>query len=163
VRKDRPKYSPNRYFPNKNNSNNKKVPTRVLVVHEEYESGGDDDHDNESSEEAGVAAIVTTSTSAISLFGTTNENLSTTKHKCFMAKASEVSPKPITKPFAPTSHDAYILKVKLEVVALDEFMTNMQGDSKKHFEALMSQLGEAQELLEEEKVTSVRPPMRLSL
>jgi hypothetical protein len=39
----------------------------------------------------------------------------------------------------------------------------MQGDSKKHFEALMSQLGEAQELLEEKKVMSVRLPMRLLL
>jgi predicted nucleic acid-binding Zn-ribbon protein len=48
-------------------------------------------------------------------------------------------------------HDANLLKVKIEVVALDEFLTNMQGDTKKHFEALMSQLGEAQEPLEEKE------------
>jgi hypothetical protein len=95
VRKDRSKYTLNKYFLNKNNSNSKKVPTRVLVVHEEYESGGDDDHDNESSEEAGVAAIVTTSTSAISLFGITNENLSTTKHKCFMQRPPRYHPNPL--------------------------------------------------------------------
>jgi hypothetical protein len=151
VSKDRSKYSPNKYFLNKSNSNKKKVPTRVLVFHEEYESRGDDDHDNESSEEAGVAIIATTSTPSISLFGATNENLSTAKHKCLMVKATEVSPKPITKPFTPTSHDANILKVNMEVVALDEFLTNMHGDTKKHFEALMSQLREAQELLEEKE------------
>jgi hypothetical protein len=151
FRKDRSKYSINKYFLNKNKSNNKKVPTRVLVVHEEYESGGDHDHDNKSSEEAGVSAITTTSTPAISLFGASNENLSTAKHKCLMAKATEVSPKPITKPFTPTSHDANSLKVKNEVVALDEFLTNMQGDTKKNFEALMCQLGEAQELIEQKE------------
>jgi hypothetical protein len=146
VREDHSK--PNKYFLDKNNSNKKKVPTRVLVVHEEYKSGGDDDHDNESSEEAGVATIATTSNPAISLFGSTNENLSTAKHKCLMSKATEVSPKPITKSFTPTSHDANSLKVKIEVVDLDEFMTNMQGDTKRQFEALMSQLEEDQELVD---------------
>jgi hypothetical protein len=62
----------------------------VLVVHEEYDSGGDYDGDNDTIEEMGVIAIVTTSTPAISIFGASNENLSTTKHKCSMAKATSI-------------------------------------------------------------------------
>jgi t-SNARE complex subunit (syntaxin) len=38
-----------------------------------------------------------------------------------------------------------------EVVALDEFLTNMQGETKSHVEAFMGQLGEAQSLLEEKE------------
>jgi hypothetical protein len=41
------------------------------------------------------------------------------------------------------------LKVKCEVVSLDEFLTNLEGDTKVHFESLLSQLGEAHVLLEE--------------
>ena len=44
--------------------------------------------------------------------------------------------------------DATSLKIKEEIVAFDHFITNMQGETKKHVEALMSQYGEAQEMLE---------------
>jgi hypothetical protein len=134
------------------------------VVYEEYESRGDDDGGNESSEEAGVSNIAITYTPAISLFGASNENISTIKHKCPMVKATEVLPKPITRPFSPAPNDVNSLKVKIEAVALDEFLTEMQGDTKKHVEALMSQLGEAQELVEEKEMhENVRPPMKLWL
>ena len=43
--------------------------------------------------------------------------------------------------------------MKCEVVGLDAFLSNMQGETKKHFEALLSQLGEAQDLLEEKEDT----------
>ena len=36
---------------------------------------------------------------------------------------------------------------------MDNFISNLQGDTKKHFEALLSQLGEAQDLLEEKEDT----------
>ena len=45
-------------------------------------------------------------------------------------------------------NDATSLRVKEEIVALDHFMANLQGETKKHFEALMSQYGEAQDILE---------------
>ena len=35
--------------------------------------------------------------------------------------------------------DATSLKIKEEIVAFDHFITNMQGETKKHVEALMSQ------------------------
>ena len=43
--------------------------------------------------------------------------------------------------------DATSLKIKEKIVAFDHFITNMQGETKKHVEALMSQYGEAQECL----------------
>ena len=45
-------------------------------------------------------------------------------------------------------NDATSLRVKEEIGAFDHFITNMQGETKKHVEGLMSQYGEAQEMLE---------------
>ena len=41
--------------------------------------------------------------------------------------------------------------MKKEVIALDDFLTNMKGETRMHVEALMAQLGEAQALLEEKE------------
>jgi hypothetical protein len=49
--------------------------------------------------------------------------------------------------------------VKLEFIALDEFIANLQGDTKKHLEALMCQLGEAEDLLEEKERFEREAPM----
>ena len=59
-----------------------------------------------------------------------------------MARASEVSSSipPITEPNYDMMNDATSLKIKEERVAFDLFMTNLQGDYKKHFGALMDQL-----------------------
>ena len=45
-------------------------------------------------------------------------------------------------------NDATSLKIKEELVAFDFFMTNLQGDYKKHFGALMDQLAMANDSIE---------------
>ena len=45
--------------------------------------------------------------------------------------------------------DASSLKIKQELVAFDSFITNLQGDSKKHVGALMAHIGELEHLNEE--------------
>jgi hypothetical protein len=47
--------------------------------------------------------------------------------------------------------DPKSLKIKEEVVALEDFLSNMQGPTKMHFEALMGQLGQSQDLLKEKE------------
>jgi hypothetical protein len=82
-----------------------------------------------------VAAIAIASSSSSSLFKSPNENVSTSSARCLMAKANEVSspstPKGMSNVDDPTS-----LKVKEEIVALDYFISNMQGETKKHVETL---------------------------
>jgi hypothetical protein len=71
-----------------------------------------------------------------------------------MAKvSSEVSspPKPTSSSNASTIDNATSLVIKREVVGLDAFLTNMQGDTKIHVEAFMAKLGAAQDLLEEKE------------
>ena len=43
--------------------------------------------------------------------------------------------------------------MKREVVGLDAFLSNLQGEAQEHFEALLSRLSEAQDLLEEKEDT----------
>jgi hypothetical protein len=121
----------------------------VLLTQEEYSSGEEEEEEEETTSE--VATIVTTSIPSTSLFESPNENLSNNKDaKCFMAKTSEVSPssKSILKSKNAMMDDLKSLKVKEEVVALDVFISNLQGEAKKHFESLMGQLGKAQDLIE---------------
>ena len=116
------------------------------MVHEEYE---EDEEDEDEGEVVGVAAIATTSTPSTPLFDAPNENI-IINHKCLMAKATEVTSS--SKLFSNISlmNDAKSLEVKCELVSLDVFMSNLQGDAKEHFEALLSQLGEAKDLLDEQ-------------
>ena len=120
----------------------------MVVTHEEYPSG--DKEEDSPSEVVEVAAMaITKTTSPTSLFHAPNDNLHTVKDVCLMAKASEVSP--ITKPKCTPTIDLDSLKVKIEVVSLDEFLTNMQGETKRHVESLMAQLGEAQDLIKDKE------------
>ena len=64
-----------------------------------------------------------------------------------MAKSTEVS-SPSSPKTMNNVNDATSLRGKEEIVAFDHFIANLQGETKKHFEALMSQYGEAQEMLE---------------
>jgi len=69
-----------------------------------------------------------------------------------MAKASTVtssSPNPTLSPTSTLLEDVDSLNVKKEVIAFDDFLTNMKGETRVHVEALMAQLGEDQALLEE--------------
>ena len=117
------------------------------MTQEEYSS--EEDEEEETTSE--VAAIATTSTPSSSLFESPNENLSNNKEaKCFMAKTSEVSPssKSIPKSKNNMMDNLESLKIKQEIVALDVFISNLQGEAKMHFETLLRQLGEAQDLIE---------------
>ena len=40
------------------------------------------------------------------------------------------------------------LEVKEEIIAFDKFMTNLQGEGKKHFGSIMSRVGELEDELE---------------
>jgi hypothetical protein len=93
-----------------------------------------------------MAAIAITSSPPPSLFDSPNEN-APIHATCLMAKGPEVlshySPKTMDD-----MDDVASLKIKEEMVAFDVFRANLQGEAKRHFEALMSQYGEALELLE---------------
>ena len=55
-----------------------------------------------------------------------------------MAKTTEVSSTPSPSPKTMNEmNDATSLRVKEEIVALDHFMAILQGETKKHFEALI--------------------------
>ena len=157
VRKDKPKFSPNKNFGNKNFANKnlaKKPQARALVTHEEYPSG-DEEEEEESSEVVGVAsiAIASTPTTSTSLFNSPNEN-KVTKSTCLMAKATAVTPsssKPLSSPSPSLLNDMESLTVNKEVVAFDSFLSNMHGETKVHVEALLDRLGEVQALLEEKE------------
>ena len=94
-------------------------------------------------------SAITSSTSP-SLFESPNENIPIQSAKCLMAKATEVS-SPSPSKTINEMDDLMSLKVKEENVALDRFMTNLQGEAKKRFEALMSDYGRIQEELDEKE------------
>ena len=66
-----------------------------------------------------------------------------------MAKTSEVtiSSKPTSKIIASES-DVESLKIKREIVSLDEFISNLQGEAKKHVQTLFDRLAHANDLLD---------------
>jgi hypothetical protein len=128
---------------------------RAFIIREEYSSDEDEEHEDKSSnkEGEGVAAIAIT-TPSISLFDSPNENLITNNAHCLMAKvSSEVEPpsKLSSSTNALSIDDATSLTIKREIVGLDSFLTNMQGDTKTHVGALLAQLGAAQDLIEEKE------------
>ena len=119
----------------------------VLVAQETYSSGEESEEDEEKETPNGVAAIATTSIP--SLFESPNENITnkTKTHHCLMARASEVSPSlSSTSKTMNSMHDVNdiaSLKVKEEVVALNDYLTNLQGVGKVHFNNLARQLSQA--------------------
>ena len=96
--------------------------------------GGESDEEETTSE---VAAIAITSSTSSYLFESPNENVPIQSAKCLMVKATEVSPSSTSKTMNEMD-DLISLRIKEENVALDRFMTNLQGEAKKRFEALMS-------------------------
>jgi hypothetical protein len=72
-----------------------------------------------------------------------------------MGKATKLSAPSKSIPTSNISFmdDVESLSMKVEGVGLHEFLTNLEGETKRHFEALMAQLGEAQDLLEEREGT----------
>ena len=148
VLKDKSKTTKKKPFVKKKYPN--KRPTKiVLLTKEEEYTSGEEEEDEEDDTSSEVAAIATTSTTPSSLFDSPNENLPKTA-QCLMAKANEV-PSSISSKHAlnyDDMDDAISLKIKEEIVAFEYFLANLQGESKKHFGALMCQLGEANERLE---------------
>ena len=68
-----------------------------------------------------------------------------------MARASEVSPLFPSSSISMNDEidDASSLKIKQEFVALDYFLSNLQGEGKKHFDDILRELAEANARLEE--------------
>ena len=100
-----------------------------------------------------TSAPTTPTTPSTSLFASPNENKAP-KTICLMARASTVTSSSPKSPLSPTStlsEDMDSLEVKKEIIAFDEFLSNMEGDTRVHVESLMGQLGEAQDLLEEKE------------
>ena len=76
---------------------------------------------------------------------------STTRTSTALARASEV---PISIPSSSISmndanDDATSLKIKEEYVALDYFLSKLQGEGKKYFDDILRELAEAKARLEE--------------
>ncbi|KAK1664531.1 hypothetical protein QYE76_052690 [Lolium multiflorum] len=128
---------------------------RAFIIREEYSSDEGEEREDKSSnkEEEGVAAIAI-STPSVSLFDSPNENHVTNNSHCLMEKVSsevESSSKLTSPSNAISIDDATSLTIKREIVGLDAFLTNMQGDTKIHVGALLAQLGAAQDLIEEKE------------
>ena len=94
-----------------------------------------------------MAGIAIASSPTPSLFESPNENVSTSSARCLMAKADEVSSS-LTPIAMSNIDDPTSLEVKKELVALDHFIANMQGETKKHVETLMGQYDDALEMVE---------------
>lgn len=139
IRKDSSKMTKKKPYFNK-----KPTKRMVLVAEEEYSSGSEDEEEDTTS---AMAAVAIASSTPSSLFDSPNEN-APIQATCLMAKGPEVhshsSPKTMHDMDDPTS-----LKVKEEMIAFETFLANLQGETKRHFETIMSQYGEALELLEQ--------------
>jgi hypothetical protein len=108
-------------------------------------SGDEEDaHEDTLSEKASSA-----STPMTSLFKSPNEDLSFNLNKCLMAKTSEVttSSKPSSKTIV-SECDLESLKIKREIIGLDEFISNLQGEPKKHVQVILDRLAHANDLLD---------------
>jgi hypothetical protein len=108
-------------------------------------SGDEEDaHEDTLSEKASSA-----STPMTSLFKSPNEDISFNLNKCLMAKTSEVttSSKPNSKTIV-SECDVESLKIKREIISLDEFISNLQGEPKKHVQVILDRLAHANDLLD---------------
>ena len=105
-------------------------------------------------------AIATSPSPKVSLFDSPNEN-SITTHKCLMAKATNkvtsniktsISTNPSLMDCVEDGEEA-----KEEENEFDKFMGKLKGETKKHFVALLEQLGEANDIIEshEETITKM--------
>jgi len=121
-----------------------------MVALEEYPSDDDDDDTVASA----TVAIATTSPQKVSLFNAPNENHIT---KCLMAKGiNQVTPIIKTNIASAPSllncvEDSDV--GELNEHDLDKFLCTIKGEPKKHFVALLEQLGEATDLIESHEET----------
>src|SRR3954471_22787058 len=89
------------------------------------------------------------STPTFSLFDSPNENTPNKNVICLMARGTKVSSSSHSTPLANDDFDDEMsLEVKRELIAFDEFVTNLQGEAKIHFGNILDQLSHTQELLD---------------
>ena len=96
-----------------------------------------------------MASVAIATTPRVSLFDSPNKNITA---KCLMAKATnKVTPniKTTIIPNPPSTDGLDNVKWSNEEVnEFESFMSKLKGKSKKHFVALLEQLGEANDMIE---------------
>src|SRR4051794_9066238 len=122
----------------------------------------EEETEKETSQVLDVAICKTATTT--SLFDAPNEDMSSKGNKgiCLMAKAIEATPIPEDS-YTPTFVDVESLKVKLETISLDEYLSNLLGEAKRHVESLVAQLEEARDLIEEKDQLEREPADEISI
>ncbi|KAK1644518.1 hypothetical protein QYE76_062323 [Lolium multiflorum] len=122
----------------------------VLSTQEEYTSRDDDVDDEEDATSNGLVALASLSTNSSSPNESPNEVIHVEEESCLMAKSSEVSsPNPSMPNISnDLGVDLASLKVKQEMLDFDEFILNLQGDTRKHVSNLMIRLAQLNDTLE---------------
>ncbi|KAK1665410.1 hypothetical protein QYE76_053569 [Lolium multiflorum] len=121
----------------------------VLSTQEEYTSGDDDD-DEEDETSNGLVALASLSNNSSSPRESPNEDIQVKEESCLMDKSFEVSS---PNPSMPNiSNDLGVdhasLKVNQEMLDFDEFILNLQGDTKRHVSNLMIRLAQLDDTLD---------------
>ncbi|KAK1615955.1 hypothetical protein QYE76_021472 [Lolium multiflorum] len=122
----------------------------VLSTQEEYTSGDDDVDDEEDATSNGLVALASLSTNSSSPSESPNEVIHVEEESCLMAKSSEVSSPSPSMPniSSDLGVDDSSLKVKQEMLEFDEFIFNLQGNTKKHVSNLMARIAQQNYTLE---------------
>ena len=100
-------------------------------------------------------AMAKTPTPPPSLFDSPNEKAPIPNASCFMAKSSEVSFPNSSNSNSRNMHmdDDDSSSTNPEIIAFDKCLSMLEGDNKKYFGSLMSQLAEAHDLLDQKGET----------
>ncbi len=116
------------------------------MVQEEYHEEDDDDEDGES---VAMASVAIAKTPRVSPFDSPNENITA---KCLMAKATNKVTPNIKTTIINHSYLTDCIDehegTNVEENEFETFMGKLKGKSKKHFVALLEQLGEANDMIE---------------
>ncbi|KAK1683930.1 hypothetical protein QYE76_044778 [Lolium multiflorum] len=122
----------------------------VLSTQEEYTSGDDDVDDEEDATSNGLVALASLSTNSSSPSESPNEVIHVEEESCLMAKSSEVSSPSPSMPniSSDLGVDDASLKVKQEMLEFDDFILNLQGNTKKHVSNLMARIAQQNHTLE---------------
>ncbi|KAK1649920.1 hypothetical protein QYE76_067725 [Lolium multiflorum] len=122
----------------------------VLSTQEEYTSGDDDVDDEEDATSNGLVALASLSTNSSSPSESPNEVIHVEEESCLMAKSSEVSSPNPSMPnlSSDLGVDDASLKVKQEMLEFDDFILNLQGNTKKHVSNLMVRIAQQSDILE---------------
>ncbi|KAK1605255.1 hypothetical protein QYE76_028928 [Lolium multiflorum] len=122
----------------------------VLSTQEEYTSRDDDVDDEEDATSNGLVALAFLSTNSSSPSESPNEVIHVEEESCLMAKSSEVSSPNPSMPniSSDLGVDDASLKVKQEMLEFDDFILNLQGNTKKHVSNLMARIAQQNHTLE---------------